>query len=56
MAGGIYEALLTTAAGLIVGIVAYIGYNHLSSEVQKIVHSMEYNSIEFMDLLQEPNQ
>ncbi len=56
MAGGIYEALLTTAAGLIVGVVAYIAYNFLSDRMQKIVHTMEYNSIEFMDLLQEPNQ
>ena len=56
MAGGIYEALLTTAAGLIVGVVAYIAYNYLANRMQKIVHSMEYNSIEFMDLLQEPNQ
>ena len=56
MAGGIYEALLTTAAGLIVGVVAYIAYNYLANRMQKIVHDMEYNSIEFMDLLQEPNQ
>lgn len=56
MAGGIYEALLTTAGGLIVGVVAYIAYNYLANRMQKIVHDMEYNSIEFMDLLQEPNQ
>ncbi|MEM7552244.1 MAG: MotA/TolQ/ExbB proton channel family protein [Bacteroidota bacterium] len=52
---GIYEAMITTAAGLIVGIIAYLGYNYLVTRVQKLVHSMEYNSVEFVDLLQEPN-
>jgi biopolymer transport protein ExbB len=39
---------------LIVGIVAYVSYNYLVTRVQKIVHSMEHTSIDFMDLLQEP--
>ena len=51
---GIYEAMITTAAGLVVGILAYLGYNFLVTRVQKLVHRMEYNSIEFIDLLQEP--
>ncbi len=51
---GIYEAMITTATGLIIGIVAYLGYNYLVSRVQKIVHQMEYTSIDFIDLLQEP--
>ena len=51
---GIYEAMITTATGLIVGILAYLGYNYLVSRVQKIVHQMEYTSIDFIDLLQEP--
>ncbi len=51
---GIYEAMITTAAGLIVGILAYLGYNYLITRVQKVVHQMEYTSIEFIDLLQEP--
>lgn len=54
LAGGIYEALITTAAGLIVGIIAFIGYNLLTSMVDKAVHRMEATSIEFIDLLQEP--
>lgn len=54
LAGGIYEAMITTAAGLAVGIVAYIGYNVLVSQVEKVVHKMEATSVEFMDLLQEP--
>lgn len=51
---GIYEAMITTAAGLVVGIIAYVGYNYLVSQVQKVVHKMEYTSIDFIDLLQEP--
>ncbi len=51
---GIYEAMVTTAAGLVVGIMAYLGYNYLVSQVDKVVHKMEYNSIDFIDLLQEP--
>lgn len=51
---GIYTAMVTTAAGLFVGIIAYLGYNYLVSRVQKVVHKMEYNSIDFIDLLQEP--
>jgi len=54
LSSGIYEAMVTTATGLFVGIIAYLGYNFLVSRVQKIVHQMEYNSIDFLDLLQEP--
>ncbi len=51
---GIYTAMVTTAAGLFVGILAYLGYNYLVTRVQKVVHKMEYSSVEFIDLLQEP--
>ena len=51
---GIYEAMITTAAGLVVGIVAYLGYNYLVAQVNKIIYRMEYISIDFIDLLQEP--
>ncbi len=54
LADGIYTAMVTTVAGLIVGIVAYLGYNFLVTRVSKVVHKMEYTSIEFIDLLQEP--
>lgn len=54
LAGGIYQALLTTAFGLIVGIAAYIGYNVLVSNVENVVFKMERTTTEFMDLLQEP--
>ncbi len=54
LAGGIYEALITTAAGLTVGILAYIGYNFLVTMIDRVVHTMEATSVEFIDLLQEP--
>lgn len=56
LSSGIYEAMVTTAAGLFVGILAYLGYNYLVSRVQKLVHKMEYSSIDFVDLLQEPQK
>lgn len=54
LSSGIYAAMVTTVAGLIVGIIAYLAYNYLVSRVQKVVHKMEYTSIDFIDLLQEP--
>lgn len=54
LSAGIYEAMITTAVGLSVGIIAYLGYNYLVTQVQKIIHKMEYTSVEFIDLLQEP--
>ena len=56
LSGGIYEAMVTTATGLIIGLPAYVGYNYLVSKIDNIVHNMEYSSIEFIDLLQEPQQ
>ena len=51
---GIYTAMMTTVVGLIVGIVAYVGYNHLVTKTDKIVNQMEANVVEFLDLLNEP--
>jgi len=51
---GIYTAMVTTAAGLFVGILAYLAYNYLVTRVAKLIHKMEYNTVEFIDLLQEP--
>ncbi len=56
LAGGIYQALITTAVGLVVGIFAYIAYNLLVSNVEKVVYNMEHTTVEFMDLLQEPSK
>ena len=54
LAGGIYTAMTTTVAGLIVGIIAYVGYNHLVVNTDKVVHTMEANAVDFLDLLNEP--
>jgi len=54
LSGGIYVAMVTTVAGLIVGILAYFGYNYLTSSINDLVYKMESNSIEFMDMLHEP--
>lgn len=54
LSGGIYTAMITTVAGLIVGILAYFGYNYLTSKVSDLVFSLQSNTIEFMDLLHEP--
>lgn len=51
---GIYTALVTTVAGLIVGIIAYFAYNILVTNVEKVVFSLEGSIEEFMDLLNEP--
>lgn len=55
LAGGIMQALVTTAAGLVIGIVAYVGYNTLTDRIQRIINKMEGVSIEFMDVLNEPS-
>lgn len=54
LAGGIYQALITTAAGLFIGILSFIGYNLLVARVERVVYQMERSTTEFMDLLQEP--
>lgn len=54
LAEGIYTAMTTTVAGLAVGIIAYIGYNILVARVDKVVYKMEANTVEFLDLLNEP--
>ena len=54
LASGIYTAMTTTVAGLVVGIIAYMGYNHLVNRTDKVVHKMEANAVEFLDLLNEP--
>ena len=54
LASGIYEALVTTVAGLIVGIIALFAYNFLVSRVNKVMNQLEAKTMEFMDLLNEP--
>jgi len=55
LAEGIYTAMTTTVAGLIVGIIAYIGYNHVVVRTDKVVHQMEATAVDFLDLLNEPS-
>lgn len=55
LAGGIWEALITTATGLIVGIIAYGFYNFLLGKINRMVHELENASADFIDLLQAPS-
>ena len=54
LAGGIYEAMVTTITGLIVGIIAFICYNILVARIEKVIFILEARATEFMDLLHEP--
>lgn len=56
LAGGIYEAMITTVGGLVVGILAYVSYNYLVSKVEKVIQKMEGGSIEFLDILEAPGK
>ncbi len=56
IAGGIYTKMITSAAGLIIGMLAYIGYNFLNSQIAKVTNRMEASAAEFMDILQEPTK
>jgi len=56
IAGGIYTKMITSAAGLIIGMLAYIGYNFLNSQIAKVTNRMEASAAEFMDILQEPTR
>jgi len=51
---GIYQAMITTVGGLVVGIIAYIFYNILVARIQKVVYKLEITASEFMDVLHEP--
>jgi biopolymer transport protein ExbB len=55
LSGGIYEAMVTTVAGLVVGIFAFLAYNLLTAGIEKVVYKMEATSVEFLDILQTPS-
>ena len=55
LSGGIYEAMVTTVGGLFVGIIAYFGYNFLTSQISNLVFKMESTTIEFIVMLHEPS-
>jgi len=54
LSDGLYTAMTTTVAGLIVGIIAYITYNHIVVRTDKVMYQMESKTVEFLDLLNEP--
>jgi biopolymer transport protein ExbB len=54
LSNGIYTAMITTVAGLVVGIIAFFAYNFLVSMLDSVVQKMEHRTMEFMDLLNEP--
>lgn len=54
LSSGIYTAMITTVGGLVVGILAYFGYNFLSAKISSLVYSMESATIKLMDALSEP--
>ncbi len=56
IAGGIYVKMITSASGLIIGLIAYVGYNFLSTQIDKTANKMEGSSAEFIDILQEPTK
>lgn len=56
LSGGVYEAMVATVAGLIVGVTAFIGYNLLVASVQKVVYILELRSVEFLDILSNPSR
>lgn len=56
IAGGIYTKMVTSASGLIIGLLAYVGYNYLNAQIDKNVNRMEAASAEFIDVLQEPTK
>lgn len=56
IAGGIYVKMITSGTGLIVGLIAYIGHNILSAQIEKTAYKMEAASTEFLDVLQEPTR
>lgn len=56
IAGGIYTKMITSGTGLIIGLIAYVAHNYLSTQIDKTVNKMEMASAEFMDILQEPTR
>ena len=56
IAGGIYVKMITSATGLIIGLLAYIAYNYLNTQIDKTANKMEMSSSEFLDILQEPTR
>jgi biopolymer transport protein ExbB len=56
IAGGIYVKMITSATGLMIGLIAYVGHNYLTTQIDKTAYKMEAASAEFLDILQEPTR
>lgn len=56
IAGGLYEKMITSAAGLIVGIIAHIGFHYLNTMIDRVSFQLESTTVEFIDLIQEPTK
>lgn len=56
VAGGLYAKMITSAAGLVVGIVAHIGYHYLSAMIDRVSYQIESTAVDFIDLIQEPTK
>src|SRR3954468_9908215 len=56
IAGGIYVKMITSATGLMIGLIAYVGHNYLTTQIDKTAYKMEAASADFIDVLQEPTR
>lgn len=56
IAGGLYEKMITSASGLVIGIIAYIGFNLLNSMIDRVAFQLESTAVDFIDLLHEPSK
>ncbi len=56
IAGGLYEKMITSAAGLVVGIIAHIGFHYLNTMIDRVSFQLESTTVEFIDLIQEPTK
>jgi biopolymer transport protein ExbB len=56
IAGGLYEKMITSATGLLVGIIAHIGFHYLNAMIDRVSFQLESTTVEFIDLIQEPTK
>lgn len=54
ISGGLYVKMISSASGLLVGMIAYAGYHYLTHRIDRVINKMEINAVEFIDLLEEP--
>ncbi len=54
IAGGLYEKMITSASGLVVGIIAHIGFHYLNAMIDRVSYQIEVTAVDFVDLIQEP--